>query len=164
MAREIRRVPPGWEHPRNENGHYRALLDGLEFESRCVEWDRDAAAFAAGEYGDTPSMRDAARKALAKGETWAGWAGARPDPICYTALRDPAACTAYQVYEDTSEGTPVSPVFETIDAMREWFEAGPMIGFANRSPLGVGDMEIMLQGGGAGYGIFYLPAVREARP
>lgn len=49
-----------------------------------------------------------------------------------------------------------------IDAMREWFEAGPMIGFANQSPLGVEDMEIMLRGGGAGYGMFYLPA-KEVR-
>jgi hypothetical protein len=30
------------------------------------------------------------------------------------------ACTAYQIYEDVSEGTPVSPIFLTLDEMRDW--------------------------------------------
>jgi hypothetical protein len=29
-------------------------------------------------------------------------------------------CTAYQVYEDTSEGTPISPVFTERSALRDW--------------------------------------------
>jgi hypothetical protein len=30
------------------------------------------------------------------------------------------ACTAYQIYENVTEGTPVSPVFVTQDEMRSW--------------------------------------------
>ena len=26
MGREIRRVPPNWEHPKNDNGEFRSML------------------------------------------------------------------------------------------------------------------------------------------
>ena len=33
---------------------------------------------------------------------------------------DAAKRTAYQVYENVSEGTPVSPVFESVEALQDW--------------------------------------------
>jgi hypothetical protein len=33
------------------------------------------------------------------------------------------ACTAYQIYEDTSDGTPVSPIFESLSDLVAWLEA-----------------------------------------
>jgi hypothetical protein len=33
---------------------------------------------------------------------------------------DPAACTCYQVYEDVTEGTPVSPVFDSVESLQRW--------------------------------------------
>lgn len=55
MGREIRRVPPNWEHPKDENGQYKPL----------------------------------SKNRKSKKHTW------------------------FQVYETTSEGTPVTPAFET---------------------------------------------------
>jgi len=33
---------------------------------------------------------------------------------------DPASRTAFQIYENVSEGTPVSPVFDTAEALAQW--------------------------------------------
>jgi len=33
---------------------------------------------------------------------------------------DPAARTAFQIYENVSEGIPVSPVFNTAEALAQW--------------------------------------------
>jgi hypothetical protein len=32
-------------------------------------------------------------------------------------------CTAYQIYEDTTDGTPVSPIFESLSDLVAWLEA-----------------------------------------
>lgn len=36
--REIRRVPPGFEHPRDEQGNFIPLYDGLDYLSRLADW------------------------------------------------------------------------------------------------------------------------------
>src|SRR5690606_25679196 len=47
------------------------------------------------------------------------WEGAPPDEEYYRPKwTEPATC--YQVYETVSEGTPVSPVFETLDELVAW--------------------------------------------
>jgi hypothetical protein len=33
---------------------------------------------------------------------------------------DQASRTAYQIYEDVSDGTPVSPVLESLEALQHW--------------------------------------------
>jgi len=35
---------------------------------------------------------------------------------------DASACTSYQVYEDVTEGTPISPVFDSVDALQQWLD------------------------------------------
>lgn len=71
MGCKIRRVPPGWEHPKDVKGNYRPLFN----ESR-------AGAFYRPEWTEEP--------------------------------------THYQVYETVTEGTPVSPVFASLDEMQVW--------------------------------------------
>ncbi|WP_312706842.1 hypothetical protein [Stenotrophomonas sp.] len=67
MGREVVRVPPGFEHPLDEEGDY---IAGSHHE------------------------------------------------LLYNA--DPASRTAFQIYENVSEGTPVSPVFETAETLAQW--------------------------------------------
>lgn len=52
MGREVRRVPPGWEHPRDERGDYVPLYDGAdlardveEYEAVEPEWRPDPARY-----------------------------------------------------------------------------------------------------------------------
>lgn len=67
MGREIVRVPPGFQHPTDEEGY------------------------------PVP--------------------GAHLEPLYYT---EAARLTAYQIYENTSEGTPVSPIFNTATELVSW--------------------------------------------
>ncbi|MBU2709049.1 hypothetical protein KCM76_23840 [Zooshikella marina] len=45
--------------------------------------------------------------------------GAHLEPLWYTSE---AEKTCFQIYENVSEGTPVSPVFESKDEMVKWLE------------------------------------------
>ena len=69
MGREIRRVPPGFEHPMDEDGE---LI-----------------------------------------------AGGHLEPLYYA---DPSTLTSYQVYENVSEGSPVSPAFDTAEDLARWLK------------------------------------------
>jgi len=42
MGREIRRVPAGWEHPRDWRGHYIGMFDKT-YEDAVAEWIEDGA-------------------------------------------------------------------------------------------------------------------------
>jgi len=86
MGREIRRVPPGWQHPKDEQGIYIPLLD-MTYEE--------------------------ALETCLDDEDWC------PEPEWYRPAFDQEP-THYQVYEDVSEGTPVSPVFATEDELLAW--------------------------------------------
>jgi len=85
MGRELRRVPQGWKHPKDDRGRYQPMYD-CTYEDACIEhseMDR---------YGPSPAYY-------------------HPKWI------EP---THYQIYETVSEGTPISPVFETENETRQW--------------------------------------------
>jgi len=46
-------------------------------------------------------------------------AGGHLEPLYYA---DPATLTSYQVYENVSEGSPVSPVFDTAEYLVRWLQ------------------------------------------
>ena len=109
MGREIRRVPQGWEHPK-EDGRFLPMFD-KDYETVRKTWVEELLLWQEGkhpkqdsdwlksidfwEYDNTPD-RETCRPAF---ET---------EPICY------------QMYETVSEGTPTSPVFETEEEMIDW--------------------------------------------
>jgi len=106
MGREIRLVPKDWEHPRNERGHFQPLHDAT-FQDAAREWKERLAAW------ETSPER--------KGdmEYWE-WGGDPPDRKYYRQAWPDGAATHFQIYETVSEGTPVSPVFATRDALANW--------------------------------------------
>lgn len=90
MAVEVRRVAPDWEHPKREDGSYRPMH----------QWTRQQIDEANREYeaeGTPPLTRD---------DVMPFWS--------------PEEATAYQLYEDTSEGTPLGPVFEERTDFVNW--------------------------------------------
>ena len=112
MGREIRRVPSGWEHPRDEKGHFIALYDDT-FTRAAQEWLDAAILWSRGEHHDQK-----AGYGLGSPFFWQ-WNGGPPDKERYRPeFTTPADC--YQIYETVSEGTPVSPVFPTVESMIEW--------------------------------------------
>jgi hypothetical protein len=118
MGREIRRVPPGWQHPTDDEGHPLPLFDE-DHETAVRDW------------------RAQRGEARAHGYTLEEWAGNEPDPACYRPAWTEDA-TAYQVYENVSEGTPISPVFETREALLEWLtqpDGAPCLGLGGRPAI-----------------------------
>lgn len=101
MGREVRRVPASWEHPKDEKGHY--IPHDYHYNQEEIE----------------EGLRD-------------GWLDNDPPNYgCDVMPQWPdAERTHYQMYESITEGTPISPVMETPEALAHWLadneaSAGP---------------------------------------
>jgi hypothetical protein len=106
MGREIRRVPANWDHPKQERypDRFQPMFDET-FETAAKNWKES---FAEWESGVRPSYCSEDSATL---EYWE-WDGTPPDREYYRPWKDEEA-TWYQAWETVSEGTPVSPPFET---------------------------------------------------
>ena len=101
MGREVRRVPPDWRHPKNEEtGRYKPLCDGKQYPELAAEFMEKA---------NTEGLQEAI-----------DYFGGAPDQSDYMPLWSEDEATHYMMYEDTSEGTPISPAFETPEALARW--------------------------------------------
>lgn len=120
MGRQVRRVPKDWQHPKNELGHYIPLHDGFNKDLR--EWDEGAAKWAEGLMRDYDSAFDGSGWEP-KGDcnySYEEWAGKRPVQSEYMPDWPAEQRTHLMMYEDTSEGTPISPAFETPEELARW--------------------------------------------
>ena len=114
MGREIRRVPPNWEHPTKEYPNYRLGTMEVRYQpmyDRALapamrEWIADWDAW---ERGERPDYCSEESKILPYWE----WSGGPPDPEYYRPDWQEGLATWWQVYETVSEGSPVSPPFAT---------------------------------------------------
>ena len=115
MGREIRKVPRGWSHPRKEHRpeQYQPLYD-KDFETAATEWKRGFYEWESGAHEDLQEHPERRTEM----EFWE-WDGGPPDRE-YHRPKWAEEPTCFQVYETVSEGTPVSPVFETEDALLAW--------------------------------------------
>lgn len=119
MGREVRRVPANWQHPKIERPNLRRGVMEKRFQPMfdrpfapaMREW---IAAWEAWDRGERPDY--------AKDETMPYWeyAGGPPHPAYYRPDWPDAERTHLMMYEDTSEGTPISPAFETPEELARW--------------------------------------------
>lgn len=124
MGREIRRVPPNWEHPRytkdtarNERdiGEYMPMNDET-FEEASREWKEGYAAWEAGTHESLSYYREQDR------DTQYWEYDSPPDrELCRPAFTEEP--TWFQVYQTVSEGTPVTPPFPTREALVDYLIA-----------------------------------------
>lgn len=91
MGREVRMVPADWQHPKDERGRYIPMQPAGWFESAHADWLAES----------DPDWPEPTRD-----QFMPNW----PD----------AECTHYMMYEDTSEGTPISPAFATPEELACW--------------------------------------------
>lgn len=117
MGRQVRRVPADWEHPKEFNAYrgeetYKPLYD-RNWSEAAQQWDRDREAWEAG-----------ARPSYADGVTddfpFDQWEGQRPYSGDYMPNWPAEQRTHFMMYEDTTEGTPISPAFETPQELAQW--------------------------------------------
>jgi hypothetical protein len=108
MGREIRRVPPNWEHPRDkQDGGYIPMLD-IDYDTAAQRW--------------IDELMQWENKQEWKGKScryfW-DWDGGPPNEEYHRPVFTEKP-TWYQVYETVSEGCPVSPPFETKEELVDY--------------------------------------------
>jgi hypothetical protein len=131
MGREVRMVPKNWNHPKKENGRYIPLL-GYSFKERLAEWNEE---YLQWQKGFKPSFgteekwipRDKREMEM----TYEDYAGEKPLKEHFMPEWDPEEKTHFQMYENTSEGTPVSPVFDNIESLAHWLADNNVPSFAD---------------------------------
>ena len=131
MGREIRMVPPGWEHPKDENGDYISMIDQT-FEDAAKEWKK---AYADWENGTIKDDLDREWKEKYNEEYWE-W-HVPPDRDVYRPAFT-AEPTHFQLYQNVSEGTPVSPVFATKAELQQWLTRNGYSEFYVKQLMGYG--------------------------
>jgi hypothetical protein len=114
MGRELRKVPSNWEHPRKVDGSYQPLHD-KPYAHAMREWEFAHDNFARGlDHNGDPLP------ASASNHSFEDWYGDAPNAIHYRADWPLESITHFQMYEDTTEGTPISPVFATPEECARW--------------------------------------------
>lgn len=123
MPREVRKVKPGWDHPRDEQGEFVPLLDGWPYgyplSAWQAAWDRAAELWRRGEHPDLKPGGMADEDRLRR-ISYAEWHGDRPDASAHMPEWTADERAGWCYYEATSEGTPLSPVFATAEELAEW--------------------------------------------
>lgn len=112
MGREVRMVPPDWQHPMSGCG-FKPLYNGADFSRRLSEWEDGAEKWGRGEFPDYAS--EESRKL-----TYEEWEGEKPDQGDYMPNLPAEQRTHYMMYETTTEGTPISPAFATPEELARW--------------------------------------------
>lgn len=116
MGREIRLVASSWEHPkRNDTDSYQPQMSGAYFKSAMEDYET-----ALSEWNEHPEPGETF-------ETWTRYSESGPEEKWYMPDWSEDEKTHMQMYENTSEGTPISPVFrrDQPDEMATWlFENG----------------------------------------
>lgn len=117
MGREVRRVPAYWDHPKEFNIYrdreeYKPLHGGV-WKAAAEQWDKEREEW---ESGIRPSY------ASDEGDDmpFDQWSGPRPYSAEYMPQWSEAEKTHLMMYENTTEGTPISPAFETAEELARW--------------------------------------------
>jgi len=113
MGREVRLVKEGWEHPMsNERDGYQQQSSGHYYKSAFEDYETERAEW---QIKINPQAGETFK-------TWTGYDETGPDKKWYMPIWSDEEQTHMHMYEDTSEGTPISPVFrrDQADEMATW--------------------------------------------
>jgi hypothetical protein len=105
-----------------------------------AEWDANNAAWEAETHADKTPDRD---------YEYSEWSGPRPEAKDYMPWWPEEEKTHWQMYEDTSEGTPISPVMETPEELAHWLADNKASTFGTTSFAGYEQWLAMINQGWA---------------
>lgn len=130
MGREVRRVPKDWEHPRYPGVIHKPLRGNSfsdafrEYEENKKMWDDGfVSSYKTGEKTYVPMLERMVPIPKSKKESeiaFERYYGKKPKKEDYMPEWPEEEKTHYQMYETTSEGTPISPVMESPEALAKW--------------------------------------------
>lgn len=124
MGREVRKVPADWQHPKDEiTGKYIPMF-GRSWASAAKEWDDERQKWERGEF---PEYASEENRLLPYDQ----WSGRRPYSGDYMPDWTDEQATHFMMYEDTSEGTPISPAFATPEELARWLADTGASSFGN---------------------------------
>ena len=109
MGREVRLVKAGWEHPKSaDRDGYQPQMPGNYYAGALKDYETELADYTKEDEAEYGSFE----------EYWGG----KPDKKWYMPVWSDDELTHMQMYEDTSEGTPISPVFrrDQAEEMAQW--------------------------------------------
>lgn len=118
MGRELRKVPANWEHPKKSDGTWQPMFDSFYLDA-LDEWLKDHKKWMNGTHQDLkkdPSLKE-------EYPFYAMYHGDPPDVAYFQTRKFKAEdLTHIQLYESTTEGTPLSPVFKAdeLEKLCEW--------------------------------------------
>lgn len=116
MGREVRRVTATWEHPKKNDGRYQPMFETY-YGDALNEWLSDHNKWEDGTHPDlieNPKYKE-------EYPFYALYGGNPPDVEYYQSKKySEEELTHIQMYEDTSEGTPISPVFDNAEDLARW--------------------------------------------
>lgn len=118
MGREIRRVPPNWQHPKSDEMQYNPLYD-RDFDTELEEWLSEYRAWKKTGYAEE-CVRHPEFVSMGPAAAFADWQGGPPDPEYYRPNWTPEEATWFQMYETVTEGTPVTPPFATEEELIQY--------------------------------------------
>lgn len=122
MGREVRMVPPDWQHPKNDRGKYAPLYCSDGFTEADADWNEGYAKWQEGlceGYEDGEKVWEPIAPEH-RGMRYTDYSGSRPSPDDYMPDWPEEQRTHLMMYEDTSEGTPISPAFATPEELARW--------------------------------------------
>ncbi len=110
MGREVRRVPADWTHPKDKYDNP-IPMHNRSYREAAEKWVKEFKEWDAGTHPDQDGNTEC--------RFYWEWAGAPPEEECCRPefTSEP---THYQMYESVSEGTPISPVFATLEELAHW--------------------------------------------
>lgn len=121
MGREVRMVPPGWQHPKDDKGRW-IPLHSRDWLAEQAEWDEE---FAQWKLGFVRSYASDGPKYEPRGADvtkvrYCDYAGRRPHEEDYMPEWPASERTHLMMYETCTEGTPISPSFATPEELARW--------------------------------------------
>jgi hypothetical protein len=118
MEREVRMVPKDWQHPKGFDDEFVPLHD-RNFRIEYDKWIEAEAKWRQGLTSDHEGGWEPIEEKY-RHLRYKEYAGPRPDPDDYMPEWKPGEANWLMMYETCSEGTPISPAFETPEQLARW--------------------------------------------
>ena len=113
-------VPKDWQHPKDADGSFIPLLVG-DYRVRADDWCEQLRWWMDGDTDKIEYFAEChAKNPIDTIERFIEFAGPPPQQKDYMPLWLNAAADHYMMYENTSEGTPISPAMPTAEDLADW--------------------------------------------